>query len=681
MGEAMPVLPTYPGVYIEELSSGVHTVTPVATSIAAFVGTFSQGPLDVALQVLSPQDFQRDYGGLDRFSETSYAVQQFFANGGQQAWIIRVADKTTSPPAAPARAKLNSGGATLVLNATAGRQVMGNLADDAGAWGNFLRLQVDYLTADPATLFNLAVSQVQVDGDRTSVLQTESYLNLLATPGAANDAVPVVNAGSLLIYLDRKTVGAGTTARPDPNGTFGDALPAFAPADLPAASDHLDIVIHGQAIGTITVANLPIDPAYTTANVHSYLDLRPFLENIIRSAAGNSAVPNGLKPLLANATVDLLGAGSGTAQHFLVRLGATSRPYDPTATITLTNAVAAAHAVRLDHTVFPTVLINAQQYTLSGGSDGPPPAAGELFRPVPESFFTGTLAAKTGMYALENVDLFNILCIPEATTMSATDMQALYSAAETYVESRRAMLIVDIPDIVNRIDLMQTWLTNNDSLRNTNAAVYFPRTNIPDPLNQNRPRSIASSGTIAGLWARTDVQRGVWKAPAGTAAQLQNVGSLTYLMTDQENGVLNPLGVNCLRTFPVYSNLCWGARTLEGADILASDWKYVPVRRLTLFLEESLYRGTKWVVFEPNDEPLWAQIRLNITSFMQDLFRQGAFQGSTPQAAYYVKCDHDTTTQQDIDNGIVNIEVGFAPLKPAEFVILQIRQIAPGATA
>jgi hypothetical protein len=205
--------------------------------------------------------------------------------------------------------------------------------------------------------------------------------------------------------------------------------------------------------------------------------------------------------------------------------------------------------------------------------------------------------------------------------------------------------------------------------------VYYPRTFTPDPLNQNRPRSLAPSGTIAGLWARTDTQRGVWKAPAGTDARLRNVQSLARLMTDQENGVLNPLGINCLRTFPVYSNICWGARTLDGADAIASDWKYVPVRRTTLFIEESLYRGTKWVVFEPNDEPLWAQIRLNVGAFMQDLFRKGAFQGTTPRDAYFVKCDGETTTQTDIDNGIVNIEVGFAPLKPAEFVILKIQQI------
>jgi phage tail sheath protein FI len=134
--------------------------------------------------------------------------------------------------------------------------------------------------------------------------------------------------------------------------------------------------------------------------------------------------------------------------------------------------------------------------------------------------------------------------------------------------------------------------------------------------------------------------------------------------------------VNCLRSFPVAGNVVWGARTLQGADALASEWKYVPVRRLAYFLEESLYRGTQWVVFEPNDEPLWAQIRLNVGAFMHNLFRQGAFQGQTPQEAYFVKCDKDTTTQNDINLGIVNIVVGFAPLKPAEFVIIQIQQIA-----
>jgi hypothetical protein len=147
-------------------------------------------------------------------------------------------------------------------------------------------------------------------------------------------------------------------------------------------------------------------------------------------------------------------------------------------------------------------------------------------------------------------------------------------------------------------------------------------------------------------------------------------------LTDDENGQLNQLGINCLRTFPVAGSVVWGARTLRGADQLADEYKYVSVRRTALFIEESLYRGTQWVVFEPNDEPLWAQIRLNIGAFMHNLFRQGAFQGTTPQDAYFVKCDKETTTQNDIDRGIVNILVGFAPLKPAEFVVIKIQQIA-----
>ena len=810
----MPVTRTYPGVYIEEIPSGVHTITGVATSVAAFIGTFERGPLNAALQLLSFSDFEREYGGLERNGETSYAVQQFFNNGGQQCWVVRVADTDGPPAARPAQAALNdqpAGSGSSVLNVTTGRLLNGVTAIDSGAWGNDLRVEIDYSTAGPATLFNLIVSEISVDGDRTAVVQTETYRNLTMTPNTPNYVLDVVNQGSQLIQLDRP--GAATN-RPAPTGTLGKTLlSAPVTADFPKNGDALDVDI-GQLVavdgaidygaggkpvgltysqflpflqgalraaaanssvpsslkpllsnttveligagtaadraryrvrfgagaltvvirlsGAAAVANavqldvtpttagtlgnplpvIPTDadfpnqgatlhveitlagtdgkalaaiggkidygpgvPAGGTPTSLTYSLFRPFLEAAIRAVAASSSVPNGLKPLLSNATVDLIGAGTAAnPARYYVRLGRNARPFDSAVKITLSGAAAMANTVGLD------VTANVAQYALNGGSDGPPPATGTTFLPIPEKFFAGTLAAKTGMYALEDVDLFNILCIPEATTMAAIDMQALYAEAETYVESRRAMLIIDIPPSVTRLDLMQTWIADHDSLRHPNAAVYFPRTNVPDPLNQNRPRSIGASGTIAGLYARTDTQGGVWKAPAGAAASLRNVASLGYLLTDLENGVLNPIGVNCLRNFPIYSNICWGARTLEGADVLASDWKYVPVRRLTLYLEESLYRGTKWVVFEPNDEPLWAQIRLNVGSFMQDLFRKGAFQGTTPGQAYFVKCDSETTTQQDIDNGIVNIRVGFAPLKPAEFVILQIRQIARGAT-
>jgi len=209
-----------------------------------------------------------------------------------------------------------------------------------------------------------------------------------------------------------------------------------------------------------------------------------------------------------------------------------------------------------------------------------------------------------------------------------------------------------------------------------NAALYFPRVQQSDPELDGQLDIFVPCGMVAGIMARTDTQRGVWKAPAGLDATLNGLTGLQVSLNDPENGILNPLGINCLRFFPASGRVVWGSRTLRGADQLADEYKYVPVRRLALYVEESLYRGTQWVVFEPNDEPLWAQIRLNVGAFMQNLFRQGAFQGKSPQDAYFVKCDKESTTQNDINLGIVNIIVGFAPLKPAEFVVIKLQQMA-----
>jgi phage tail sheath protein FI len=300
------------------------------------------------------------------------------------------------------------------------------------------------------------------------------------------------------------------------------------------------------------------------------------------------------------------------------------------------------------------------------GNNGTPPGTAQL---------TGSAAGKTGLYALEDVDLFNLLVMPDTT--EKTDMTAVITEAIAYCVKRRAFMIIDAPATVVGFSGAQTWIASKASpLRSRNSALYFPRLREPDPLMNNIVRSFPAAGAVAGLYARTDAERGVWKAPAGTAAVVSGATGLSYTLTDAENGTLNPLGLNCLRTFPVYGTVAWGARTGNGADAQADEYKYVPVRRLALFLEESLYRGTQWVVFEPNDEPLWAQIRLNLGAFMHTLFAQGAFQGRTPREAYFVKCDKETTTQNDIDLGRVNIVVGFAPLKPAEFVVIQIQQIA-----
>jgi phage tail sheath protein FI len=311
---------------------------------------------------------------------------------------------------------------------------------------------------------------------------------------------------------------------------------------------------------------------------------------------------------------------------------------------------------------------------ITGGTAGTPAAV------LANDFATEPTAGNPkggGIFLLEDVQLFNLLCLPGISDTTTLDR------ALTFVEKRRAFLIIDPPQ-------GQDWnqiQTHFDGVpKGTNGAFYYPWLQANDPID-GTPRAFPPAGYVAGIYARTDAQRGVWKAPAGTEAFVRGVvggeGSVesSGILTDQRQGVLNKQGINAIRTFPVYNTIVWGARTLVGADQLSSQWKYVPVRRTALFVEETLYQGLKWVVFEPNDEPLWASIRLNITAFMTGLFRQGAFQGRTPREAFLVKCDRETNPQEDINRSIVNILVGFAPLKPAEFVIIKISQLAGQAQA
>ena len=314
---------------------------------------------------------------------------------------------------------------------------------------------------------------------------------------------------------------------------------------------------------------------------------------------------------------------------------------------------------------------SVRQFFLNGGSDAwvvrvAPPAGGP---DDTHAAYIADRARRHGIYALDGADHFNLLCLPAVTH------GGVLADAVSYCKERRAFMIVDAPpaaaDAAAMAAAMDTALPRSD-----HAAVYFPWTRGADPLAGGQPRLTPPCGTIAGLYARTDGSRGVWKAPAGADASLAGVVSLAAPVSDDESRNLNPLGVNCLRTSPGRGTVCWGARTLQGADHFASEYKYVPVRRLALYLEDSLQRGTQWATFEPNEEPLWAQIRQDAGAFMNALFRQGAFQGNTPRDAYLVKCDAETTTQADIDRGVVNILVGFAPLKPAEFVVIRIQQRA-----
>jgi phage tail sheath protein FI len=513
----MPVAISYPGVYIEEIPSGVRTITGVATSIAAFVGWAAQGPTDQAGLVFSWSDFVNQYGGLNPNSYLGYAVSQFFLNGGQQAYIIRL---VTAGDPTPAN---NAATASLSLSPLSIK------ARNQGQWANNYAVAIKNQSS--GTRFQLQVVYIDPT-DSTGNTQTvvESFANLSA-------------------------------ASPDPQGRYvGDVI----------------------------------------NNTSNYITIDPVTQPPSPAQPANTPVP----------------------------------------------------------------LTSAQK--LTGGVDG------TVLEPNTSGFESALvpISGTGGIYLLDHVDLFNLLVVP------GEFRPATLASLESYCVDHRAFLIADCDPNASLTTLRNGPDTQLTGIDGTNAAFYFPWVTAPDPLSQNLPSQFPPGGFVAGIYARTDGTRGVWKAPAGTEATLTGATGVVAPLNDKENGVLNPQAVNCIRTFNVYGTIVWGARTLQGNDEIGSEWKYIPVRRTALFIEESLFRALKWVVFEPNDAPLWAEIRLNVGSFMQNLFRQGAFQGKTPADAYFVKCDNETTTQNDINLGVVNIVVGFAPLKPAEFVVVKIQQMA-----
>lgn len=517
----MPTAPTYPGVYIEELKSGVRTITGVATSITAFVGWAAKGPTDRAELVLSWAEYDRKFGGLDPASPMSYSVYHFFVNGGQRAYIVRVV-RTDSQTATE-----NAASAVVTLD-----NKLKVTASSGGAWANDYAIVTKKRPAPNDKRFRLVVNNFKQDKKGIPV---ETFENL---------------------SMDKQD-------------------PRFVESVLKTES----AFVLGEVQGNAT--DPPGDTAFT-----------------IPPDPKAGEIPDAAK---------LTGGNSGKA-------------------------------LDVNDGKFETAIL-------------PPTGVG-------------------GVYYLDRIDLFNLLCVPGETNAGTL------GTLEQFCHARRAFLIADCAqgDSFNSLQGgPNTSLTGADSI---NAAFYFPWIKAADPLQENRPGEFPPCGFMAGLYARTDSNRGVWKAPAGTEASLTGALGPKNVLTNDENGVLNPQAINCIRSFPVYGTIAWGARTLQGNDAAGSEWKYIPVRRTALFIEETLYRALKWVVFEPNDEPLWAQIRLNVGAFMHDMFRQGAFQGSTPRDAYFVKCDKETTTQSDINRGIVNIIVGFAPLKPAEFVIIKIQQMA-----
>lgn len=570
----MPVTTTYPGIYVQELPSSVHTITAAPTNVAVFIG-YSHPLKNTSLVAGVPQpqqlfgfnDYIRFFGGYVRstlyagdgqnYGDMATAVNQFFLNGGTEAWVVG--------------------------------------------------LQPDNLPPAPTKSFGTVVFTAR------EVTDTTFQLSVLVTPN-----IPP---------------GGGQPTSADVTITYGPNLQTNLSAGNPLP------------LGTVTETyrQVTLTPTITTYSAGS------------PPSSITTQDPNFIETRIGTAANSTTGAPANFVSN-LVTVSAGATPAWPT--------------------TFPT----GPQYF------------DPLYTTQPNSIFdalnyTSVMAQDT---ALDKLDVFNLMVLPGVNSVTGT---LVLSTALAFCEAKRAFLIMDPPPTAtadNTADPTNPRLPANPiaSLitavpKSSNSALYFPYLLSPDQVTglannpiTGRANEIPPAATVAGIYASTDVARGVWKAPAGFTATTNNTTGVVARgkMTNQRQGTLNPLGINCLRDFANIGTAVFGARTL--VTMTDQQWRYVPVRRTALFLEQSLVASLTWVVFEPNWDPLWTAIRMSINAFMLGLFNQGAFQGNTPNDAFLVKCDSQTTTQTDIDNGVVNILVGFAPLLPAEFVVISITQLA-----
>jgi uncharacterized protein len=568
----MTVTTSYPGVYVQELPSLVHAITPAPTSVAVFVGythPFATMPNNyrTAIQLFSFADYQADFGGFFYSpwlpDYVGQAVYQFFLNGGQTCYVVGLPAKQYYEDGKPIPPSLG-----------------------------------------PAEV----------------------------TPAA----VTIAGGGS------GRSAGGMTFTAKQPVGTPAAAATTSSPA-TPAVGIQMQVVISNVQDST------PSNPNDTADIVISYGSTVETYRKVPISQLAPTSPPQPPSPLQNSSLVTVSVSAPPPMQY-------------PTA---------------------------GSPYTLVYAV--PPSEGWTVINPLDFGPVFADYAS------LDKVPVFNLLATPGVTASSVT------SEAVAYCERKRAFYIMDTPPSsqpspplttppaapappqpdptwnVNSLVGNASAILSENFPVSINAAVYYPWLVTTDPVT-GAPSTAPPSGFVAGMYGKEDSARGVWKSPAGIETSLLGTTGVdpNGVMTDAQQGILNKNALDCLREFPGLGTVIFGARTTAGADANTSQqqWKYVAVRRMALFIEQTLYANLTWAVFEGNSTPLWNALTQEVTAFMLSLFRQGAFAGNTPSQAFLVQCDATTTTPADVANGIVNILVGFAPLVPAEFVIIKIAQLA-----
>ena len=653
------VTPTYPGVYVEEVSSGVRPITVASTSTAAFIGQTQKGSLTEVIRIFNFTQFQNLYGDFISTSHLAHSVFQFFNNGGNQCYIVRVG----SDSALPANIAIND------REVATPNESLTIEAMSPGVWGNSIEVRITDGTSQPTNEFNI---EVFMEGNP---VPRETFSNLSMIPGSLNFADSVVSTSNYIRVKVNQT---------NDNAVAGTSVGSAAPV-LPPTAGHTQLLINIDGDG---FQRIDLNTA-VTAGVVGALDTP---ENVV--LAFNAVINGDVGAGIAGLTKIRASTDQAAFDNFVASL-------DGGVLVLSSGTVKAGSSVNVSgapETENITGFLNIGQ--VNGGIET---VGGAITRPLvntdtpPETaiphYFVGdhdtsvvpVLSVQAGsdgppidtvqpyINALSRLDNINDVSLIAVPGIGSPDV---VSAGMNYCEGRPlsdCFFIGDMPQDVDEVAEARDFVTNL-SPKNSYGAVYMPWLRALDPTGGAEPVAVPPSGYIAGLYAKTDAKRGVWKAPAGTESGIAGATGLVANLTDVEHGLLNPdpYNINVIRQFAASGRVIWGART-QTTD---AEWRYVPVRRTAIMLRVSIYGGIQWAVFEPNDVELWSQLRLNITSLMMNLYRQGAFQGSTADQAFFVKCDSETTTQDDIDQGIVNVLVGFAPLKPAEFVMVKISQKA-----
>ncbi len=658
----------HPGVYVQEVPASVKPIEGVSTSTAGFVGVASRGPVPgfampfgekpSAPLITSFTEFARLFGSYRQDSFLAYSVQNFFDNGGKRAYIVRVvvaADPKPvgSPPPADAN---NAQLAAMAFydreqptstNPTLGpTPSLAVIARSPGAWANSVAISIQNATADPDHEFKIVV----LDGGSV----VEAFDDLSMDSNADTFVENVVNSRSAYVMVKASVPGTVTN--------IADARPAFDPS---------------VAINGVASVPSPVLTIQAAASMGGKLSVRLTPGSETPPATFRLEVLQGGKTL---ETYNRLSMDPTQANFFVRKVNPTSNYVQLTEVTGYTSSMGVPttwggqspdNTQDLSYAPMPAGI---KSVSAGPGVDGRTPGEGDMH-------FLGRLDLGTGLHAFDSVADVNIIAIPgqgNDLTISGgmaycknRGLQDAFFVADLGLldpaEARTPGVVPDVNDKNAARDFVKGLSTPNDY-----GAIYYPWVRVSDPIGRGRNPTITlpPSGFITGLYARIDNSRGVFKAPAGTETGLAGALGLCADIGDADQDSMNPIGLNVIRRFPIYGIVSWGTRTLS-AD---SAWRYIPVRRMAIFLRASIYHGIQWAVFEPNDAPLWGELRLNIKSFMSTQFRAGAFQGSTPGDAFFVQCDATTTTQTDIDNGVVNILVGFAPLKPAEFVVLKLSQ-------